>query len=63
VDRVDLSEDIREDLLMEIPNYPACAWAGSGVCPFSGVNLDDMKVEPMPPGEGPWSALDKLDRP
>ncbi|HMP89916.1 MAG TPA: DUF177 domain-containing protein [Kiritimatiellia bacterium] len=61
VDKVDLSEDIREDVLLEIPNYPACSWEGSGVCPHSGVNLDEMKIEEMPPENSPWSILDNFD--
>lgn len=61
VDSVDLTEDIREDVLLEIPNYPVCSWEGSGVCPHSGIDLDEMKVKEVAPDNTPWSALDNLD--
>jgi uncharacterized metal-binding protein YceD (DUF177 family) len=60
VDKVDLTEDIREDLVIEIPSYPRCAYEGAGVCPFSGVNLDELSVKAAPPVVSPWSVLDKL---
>ncbi len=62
VDKVDLSEDIREDILMELPNYPACPWRGEGVCPFSGVDIAEMKRFERPPEDNPWGILDNLDR-
>ena len=63
VDQVDLTADIREDILVEVPSYPSCSWQGTGVCPFSGVNLEEMKLnEELPPGNA-WSVLDKLNRP
>jgi len=62
VEKVDLSADIREDVLLEIPNYPSCSWEGSGVCPHSGVNLDEMKIKEMPPEASSWNILDNLDR-
>lgn len=60
VDQVDLTEDIREDILVEIPTYPSCSWTGEGVCPFSGENLEEMKQEEMRPVENAWSVLDEL---
>ena len=63
VDQVDLTEDIREDILVEIPTYPSCSWTGGGVCPFSGENLEQMKQEEMHPVENAWSELDKLGQP
>lgn len=62
VDKVDLTPDIREDILLEIPSYPSCPWKGGGVCPNSGVNLDEMKLKEALPSDGAWSALDDLDR-
>jgi uncharacterized metal-binding protein YceD (DUF177 family) len=62
VDKVDLSEDIREDILVDMPTYPACPWKGEGVCPFSGVDLDEMKRYERPPDDNPWGILDNLDR-
>ena len=62
VEKVDLTEDIREDILVEIPTYPACDWQGEGVCPYSGVNLDEMKRFEAPPEDNPWGELDKFGR-
>lgn len=62
MDKVDITEDIREDILVEIPSYPSCPWQGRGVCPHSGVNLDEMTIPDSFPGDSAWGALDKLDR-
>jgi uncharacterized metal-binding protein YceD (DUF177 family) len=62
VEKVDLTEDIREDIILEIPSYPACPWEGKGVCPFSGVNIDEMKLNEKLPDANPWGILDNLDR-
>ncbi len=62
VEKVDLTEDIREDILVELPTYPACAWRGEGVCPHSGVDMDELKRFAQPPGDITWGALDELDR-
>ena len=58
---LDLTADFREDILLELPSYPACSWGGeSGVCPHSGVNLDDRKGQEQPGGDNRWDALDQL---
>jgi len=62
VDKVDVTPDIREDILLEIPSYPSCPWKGTGVCPNSGVNLEVMKLKETLPSDGMWSALDELDQ-
>lgn len=62
LEKLDISEDIREDVLLEIPSYPRCTWEGEGTCPFSGVNLDELKLEEPPPPETPWGALDDFKR-
>jgi len=62
VEKVDLSSDIREDIILEIPSYPACPWEGKGACPFSGVNLDEMKLNEKLPDTTPWGILDKFDQ-
>lgn len=62
VDKLDITDDLREDLVLEIPSYPRCEYEGTGVCPFSGVNLDELKVKEPPPVASPWSALDQLKK-
>lgn len=62
VEKVDLTDDIREDIIIEIPSYPSCSWEGNGVCPFSGVNIDEMKLNEKLPDDNPFGILDNLDR-
>ncbi|HMO50776.1 MAG TPA: hypothetical protein PKE26_08490 [Kiritimatiellia bacterium] len=62
MEKLDISEDIREDVVIEIPSYPRCAWDGAGTCPFSGVNLDELTLNETPPPDNPWGALDRLGR-
>lgn len=62
VDKVDITPDIREDILIELPSYPTCPWKGNGVCPNSGVNLDEMKIKEALPRDSAWNILDNLDR-
>ena len=57
---VDLSADIREDVLLELPAYPKCSWQGEGVCPFSGVNVAGLKLVEVLPEDNRWSVLDGL---
>ncbi len=58
---LDLTADFREDILLELPSYPACAWeGGGGVCPYSGVYVDDRKGQVEPGGDNRWDALDQL---
>lgn len=61
LEKLDITEDIREDVLLEIPTYPRCGYEGTGMCPNSGVNLDDMQVKALPRLDNPWGALDKLN--
>lgn len=58
---LDVTEDVREDLLLEIPGYPLCDPACKGLCPRCGKNLNDGACGCPPPsdgGEGRWAALD-----
>jgi len=63
LEKMDITGDIREDVVLEIPSYPRCAWKGEGVCPYSGVDLSELNIAEPPPADNPWSALDNLDRP
>ena len=61
IEILDLTPDLREDLLLELPAYPACAEAASGTCP----NLRQVKtITKQPdedaPGGNPWGALDNI---
>lgn len=59
-EELDLTEDIREDVLLELPSYPRCSWQGEGVCPFSGVNVSVLKLSETPATDDRWAALDGL---
>ena len=62
-DFLDVSGDVREDILLEIPGYPLCKADCKGLCPRCGRNLNQGACGCPPPEAGPsaWSALDALD--
>jgi uncharacterized metal-binding protein YceD (DUF177 family) len=61
IETVDVTPDIREDILLALPSFSVCSWKGErGVCPESGVNLDDLMMGDSPSDENRWGALDNL---
>ena len=62
VDDVDLTEDIREDLLLYVPSFPVCNKACKGLCTQCGINLNEgtctCAIGARP---NPWSALNDLN--
>jgi uncharacterized metal-binding protein YceD (DUF177 family) len=62
---VDLTEEIREDILLALPPHPHCDWDGANPC--AGV-LEMKRIhesEPLaePEGKNPWETLDQLVKP
>ena len=59
---LDVSADVREDLLLEIPGFPLCHEGCKGLCAQCGQDLNVGRCGCVPPQEGPspWSALDGL---
>jgi len=62
---VDLTEEIREDILLALPPHPHCDWNGANCC--AGV-LEIQKIhESEPPADlgekNPWKTLDQLTKP
>jgi uncharacterized protein len=59
---LDVSADVREDLLLEIPGFPVCHTGCKGLCAFCGQDLNEGPCGCIPPegGPSPWSALDGL---
>ena len=61
IDSVDITEDLREEILLHVPAFAVCSADCKGMCPQCGVNLNkgscDCKTEE---GPTPWSALDNL---
>lgn len=61
-DVVDVTEDLREELILHIPSFAVCKEACLGVCAQCGVNLNHTACgceEDDRPNA--WSALDALD--
>lgn len=64
VEVVDLTPDIREDILIDIPAYPVCSSDCKGLCPQCGTNLNAGACSCEPPAEkGQWGGLDGLKLP
>jgi uncharacterized protein len=59
---VDLTEDIREDILVNLPPFPLCSPDCKGLCQQCGKNLNagPCSCKPRAGGSVGWSELDKL---
>ena len=63
---IDLTEELREDILMVFPQHPLCREDCRGICPVCGVNLNEGTCQCLETeaedkgteGQNPWSALD-----
>lgn len=61
-DEVDISEDIRSELLLELPMILLCDEACRGLCPECGCDLNRETCSCGGPGGSlAWGELDKLD--
>ena len=62
-DEVDISEDIRSELLLELPMILLCDEDCQGLCHECGVNLNQgsCRCRPGAGGSLAWGELDKLD--
>ena len=62
IDSVDITEDLREDILLNITDFPICSEECKGLCAQCGADLNkgscDCEAGERP---NPWSALDNLD--
>lgn len=57
---LDLTPSIREDILLNLPAYPKCDWAGQTACPARFASTDTAPAGGFPQGSDAWSALDAL---
>jgi uncharacterized metal-binding protein YceD (DUF177 family) len=58
---VDLTEPVREDILLALPAHPHCDWNGEKVCPGAPLPVNaDAPGEPIAEREDVWGALDQL---
>jgi len=61
---VDLTEEIREDILLALPPHPHCDWNGANPCAGMLENTRHESETPaQPEGENPWATLDQLAKP
>ena len=62
IEEVDITEDIREALILNLPHFPLCDGACRGLCPQCGKSLNDGPCGCRVQKEsGSWGALDKLN--
>lgn len=61
-DMVDLTDDLREAVLLGMPTFAVCSEDCEGRCPHCGIDLNKESCECEPPtGDIRWGALDELD--
>lgn len=61
-EEVDITEDIREELILNLPHFPLCDGECRGLCPQCGKSLNDGPCGCQVQEEGgSWSALDNLN--
>jgi uncharacterized metal-binding protein YceD (DUF177 family) len=57
-EEIDLTEAIREDILLALPAHPRCDWNGERACP--GVRRQSAPPASEPEDSDVWSALNQL---
>jgi uncharacterized metal-binding protein YceD (DUF177 family) len=59
---VDLTEPIREDILLALPPHPHCDWNGEKVCSGASrvAKIHAAAADPLPQERDVWGALDQL---
>ncbi len=58
---VDMDPEIRDALILKIPNFPVCGDDCKGLCPLCGKNLNESACDcSSPEGDMRWGALDGL---
>ncbi len=58
---VDLTDDIRESILLNFPGYPLCSTECRGCCPLCGQDLNTGPCTCKPANDGRWGILDQLE--
>ncbi len=69
-EELDITEDLRAEILLEFPTNILCSEDCKGLCPHCGTNLNENSCNcgnapesiPGSPDDSPWSALDQLSR-
>ena len=60
LESVDLTEDIRESIILAFPHYPVCKPECKGLCPQCGENLNRQTCSCQPPADDRWAGLEGL---
>ena len=60
-EEVDISADVRDELLIELPMNPLCNEECKGLCPICGTDLNKKKCRCKRPENPVWSALDGIE--
>ncbi|HEX8296574.1 MAG TPA: hypothetical protein VF593_09760 [Chthoniobacteraceae bacterium] len=59
---VDLTEPIREDIVLALPPHPHCDWNGERVCPgIARLKEVQAAADSLPEEPAVWGALDQLN--
>ena len=60
-DLIDLEPDLRDAVVLALPNHPLCREDCPGLCPECGVHWDDLPADHSHQQVDPrWAALDRL---
>ncbi|HEV2150689.1 MAG TPA: DUF177 domain-containing protein [Longimicrobiaceae bacterium] len=60
-DELDLTEAVREQVLLRVPRYVVCREECRGLCPQCGADLNAAPCDCVPDeGDSPWDALKKI---
>jgi len=59
---VDLTDELRESIILAFSNFPVCRESCRGVCPQCGVNRNKKKCGCKEPKEEHWSAFSGLEK-
>lgn len=60
---LDLTEVVREELILTLPHFVECRPDCRGLCPKCGANLNDGPCGCAPAGDPRWDALHALTKP
>jgi uncharacterized protein len=63
---IDLTEPVREDILLALPSYPRCDWSGEKDCPAdlqAKEQPDLLEAEGEHSASAAWQTLDQLKTP
>ncbi len=61
-DTVDLTDEVRESIILAFPGYPLCRMDCRGLCSRCGVNLNMERCGCRPSAKENWTTLSGLDK-